>query len=101
MSAYAERVESLRNPSDKTFEDRTPDGSVHRIRRRRVATGGTVSVMTDITERKRAEQELAEQKTLLDAVFEHMDQGVVMYDRDMIVTAFNAYAAAGRRPAVR
>jgi PAS domain S-box-containing protein len=46
----------------------------------------------DVTERKRAERELAEQKTLLDVVFENMDQGVVMYDRDLIVTTFNEQA---------
>ena len=44
------RVESLRNPTGKSFEDHTPDGRWYRIRRRRVAGGGTVTVMTDITE---------------------------------------------------
>jgi class 3 adenylate cyclase/PAS domain-containing protein len=58
----AERVKSLRNPSDKAFEDHTPSGRVYRIGRRRVAAGGTVTVMTDITELKRAEQELLEAK---------------------------------------
>ncbi len=29
----AERVESLRNPSDKTFETYTPDGHIHQVRR--------------------------------------------------------------------
>lgn len=56
----ARRVESLRNPSGKSFEDRTPDGRVYRIRRRRSAAGGTVTVMTDITEQKQAEQDLVE-----------------------------------------
>jgi signal transduction histidine kinase len=56
----ANRVESLRNPSDRTFEDRTPDGRVYRIRRRRVKAGGTVTVMTDVTEQKQAERELME-----------------------------------------
>src|SRR5438046_2776867 len=52
------RVESLRNPSGKAFEDRTPDGRVYRIARRRVASGGTVTVMTDVTELKEAERNL-------------------------------------------
>ncbi|MEO8751898.1 MAG: PAS-domain containing protein [Casimicrobiaceae bacterium] len=52
------RVESLRNPSRRTFEDRTPDGRVYRIGRSRVASGGTVTVMTDVTELKDAEQNL-------------------------------------------
>ena len=55
----AQRVQSLRNPSGKSFEDRAPDGRVYRILRRRAALGGTVTVMTDITEEKRAEQTLA------------------------------------------
>lgn len=58
----AQRVESLRNPAGKSFEDRTPDGRVYRIRRRRASGGGTVTVMTDITEQKKAEQNLLEAK---------------------------------------
>ena len=58
----AQRIESLRNPSDQVFEDRTPDGRVYRIRRSRVNRGGAVTVMTDITEQKRAEQEMLEAK---------------------------------------
>ena len=56
----AQRVESLRNPSGKSFEDHTPDGRWYRILRRRVAGGGTVTVMTDITEQKQAERDLLE-----------------------------------------
>jgi class 3 adenylate cyclase/PAS domain-containing protein len=56
----ARRVESLRNPSGQSFEDHTPDGRWYRILRRRVAGGGTVTVMTDITEQKQAERDLIE-----------------------------------------
>jgi class 3 adenylate cyclase len=58
----ADRLETVRNPSGKTFEDKKPDGRVFRIRRRGVSGGGTVTVMTDITEQKRAEQALLEAK---------------------------------------
>jgi PAS domain-containing protein len=58
----ARRIESLRNPSGMFFEDRTPDGRVYRIRRRRVDAGGVVTVMTDITDQKKAEQSLAEKE---------------------------------------
>jgi class 3 adenylate cyclase len=58
----ARRVESLRNPSGQTFEDRAPDGRVYRIRRRKVAAGGVVTVMTEITEQKEAERGLLEEK---------------------------------------
>jgi class 3 adenylate cyclase len=56
------RVESLRNPSGVAFEDRTPNGNVSRIARRKVGSGGVVTVMTDITELKRTERDLLEAK---------------------------------------
>ncbi len=67
----AKRVESLRNPAGRSFEDRTPDGRTYRVYRRKVAAGGTVTVITDITELKEAEAKLldaiaqAEQAKLL------------------------------------
>ncbi len=57
----AKRVESLRNPTGATFEDRTPDGRIYEICRRRAAPGGTVTVMTDITGLKDAESKLGAQ----------------------------------------
>jgi len=62
----ARRVESLQNPTGVAFEDHTPDGRVYRIMRRRTAIGGTVTVMTDITELKRSEQRLLEAKQRLE-----------------------------------
>ena len=56
----SQRVESLRNPSGKSFEDHAPDGRWFRILRRRVATAGTVTVMTDVTEQKAAERDRLE-----------------------------------------
>jgi class 3 adenylate cyclase len=58
----AQRIESLRNPSGRSFEDHTPDGRWYRIRRRPAAGGGAVTVMTDMTEQKHAERELLEAK---------------------------------------
>src|SRR5262245_118414 len=62
----ARRVESLQNPTGVAFEDRTPDGLVYQIVRRKSAAGGTVTVMTDITELKRSEQNLLEAKQRLE-----------------------------------
>ena len=36
MTLVARRVESLRNPTGKSFEDQTPDGRYYRIHRRKV-----------------------------------------------------------------
>ncbi len=56
----AHRLESLRNPSGAALEDHTPDGRVYRVVRRRIASSGTVTVMTDVTELKQAEEKLLE-----------------------------------------
>ena len=58
----ARRVESLRSPSGVAFEDYAPNGDVYRVVRRKVATGGAVTVITDITGLKRTEQDLLEAK---------------------------------------
>src|SRR6266550_1327870 len=61
-AVVAKRVESLRNPSAKSFEDQIPDARVYRIGRRKVASGGTVTVMTDVTELKEAKKNLFDAK---------------------------------------
>jgi class 3 adenylate cyclase len=53
-------VESLRHPSDRVFTDHAPDGRFYEIRRRHVEAGGTVTVMTDVSEQKHAERQLLE-----------------------------------------
>ena len=67
-------------PSGKSFEDHTPDGRWYRIRRRRVAGGGTVTVMTDITEQKQAEQELADKEAQLHVALDNMPGALVYTD---------------------
>ena len=51
-----------------------------------------IAVATDITERKRAEEELAEQKAVMEAVLANMDQGVIMYDPEFKVQVYNEQA---------
>src|SRR5262245_23344815 len=85
----AQRVESLRNPSGRSFEDHTPDGRWLRIRRRRAAGGGTVTVMTDITEQKQAEQSLAEKEAQLHAALDNMPGALVYTDEDLNIVVCN------------
>ncbi len=85
----AKRVESLRYPSGKSFEDRTPDGRVYRIQRRLVEAGGTVTVMTDITEQKQAEQELAEKEAKFHVALDNMPGALVYTDDDLNVVICN------------
>jgi class 3 adenylate cyclase/PAS domain-containing protein len=85
----AQRVQSLRNPSGKSFEDRAPDGRVYRILRRRAALGGTVTVMTDITEEKRAEQTLAVKEAQLHVALDNMPGALVFTDEDLRIVFCN------------
>jgi class 3 adenylate cyclase/PAS domain-containing protein len=83
----ARRLESLRNPSGRSFEDHTPDGRWYRILRRRVAAGGTVTVMTDITEQKLAEQDLAGKEAQLHVALDNLP-GALAYTDDRLNIVF-------------
>ena len=85
----AERIESLRNPSGKIFEDTTPDGRTYRIRRRRVDGGGTITVMTDVTEQKLAERQLVEKEEQLHLALDNMPGALVYTDENLNVVACN------------
>ena len=87
--ATAERVESLRNPTDKTFEDHTPDGRVHEVYRRHAEAGGTVTVITDITELKRAERKVAEKEAQLHVALDNMPGALVYTDEELNIVACN------------
>jgi class 3 adenylate cyclase len=88
-SLVAQRVDSLRHPSGRAFEDHTPDGHWYRILRRRVAEGGTVTVMTDITEQKQAEQDLADKEAQLHVALDNMPGALVYTDASLNIVFCN------------
>jgi class 3 adenylate cyclase/PAS domain-containing protein len=85
----ARRVESVRNPSGSSFEDHAPDGRWFRILRRRVAAGGTVTVMTDITEQKLAERDLAAKEAELHIALDNMPGALVYTDDELNIVFCN------------
>ena len=85
----ARRVESLRHPSGQSFEDHTPDGRWFRILRRRVAAGGTVTVMTDITEQKQVEADLADKEAQLHVALDNMPGALVYTDDELNIVFCN------------
>ena len=85
----ARRVESLRNPSGQSFEDHAPDGRWYRLLRRRVAAGGTVTVITDITEQKQAETELADKEAQLHVALDNMPGALVYTDQNLRIVLCN------------
>ena len=85
----ARRVDSLRHPTGKSFEDITPDGRCYRIHRRRAAAGGTVTVMTDVTPQKQAEQELASKEAEFHLALDNMPGALVHTDEDLNIVFCN------------
>jgi class 3 adenylate cyclase/PAS domain-containing protein len=85
----ARRIESLRNPSDDTFEDRTPDGRTYEVYRRRAQPSGTVTVITDITELKRAQERVAANETKLHVALDNMPGALVHTDADLNIVVCN------------
>jgi len=83
------RVRSLREPSGQSFEDHTPDGRWFRILRRRVAAGGTITVMTDITEQKQAARDLATKEAELHVALDNMPGALVYTDDDLNIVFCN------------
>ncbi len=61
-------------------------------------TRGTVGVIRDVTERKRAEAKIQEQARLLDLIFEHSLDCIVLLDKDYnFIRVSEAYAKACNR----
>ena len=60
-----------------------------RIHRRRAAAGGTVTVMTDITEQKEAEQELASKEAELHVALDNMPGALVYTDEELNIVFCN------------
>ncbi|MET0204271.1 MAG: PAS-domain containing protein [Casimicrobiaceae bacterium] len=85
----AARIRSIRNPTGQTFEDRTPQGRVYEIYRRRAGTGGTVTVMTDVTGLKLAEAEAASKEAMLHVALDNMPGALVYTDRDLNIVVCN------------
>src|SRR6185436_4632374 len=76
----AKRIASLLDPTGHAFEDRTPDGRVYRILRRRAEGGGTVTVITDISDFRHAEEALARKEAVLHAALDNMPGALAYTD---------------------
>jgi diguanylate cyclase (GGDEF)-like protein len=86
-SQSAEELYAIRKPyidqaKPSTYEETLADGRIINISHRPLASGGWVSIYEDITEQRRAEQELKEQHRRFDAALANMSQGLMMYDAD-------------------
>ncbi len=82
-------IEALRQGKRWRDECGARGDAVFEFHRDPLPGGGVINTFTDITERKEAEQEIAEKSALLDATFENMSQGISVYDADLKLAAFN------------
>ncbi len=81
----------LERQSDKVVrrETKLPSGLVVAAKHELMPDGGTVTTYTDITERKRAEEEVAQKSSLLETTLENMSHGITVLDADLRLLAFN------------
>ena len=86
---YVGRRSQLKQQGSGTFQLNLADGRWLQIRESVTSDGGVVSIQADITERKRAEAELAEKSAILENTLNAMDQGIAMYDGDFNLLAWN------------
>ena len=69
------------------------DGSVHEVSINPLTGGGYLATVTDITERKRAETEIATKEALLSTALTNMSDGIFVLDADMKMVMFNDRSA--------
>ncbi|MBF0324703.1 MAG: PAS-domain containing protein [Alphaproteobacteria bacterium] len=92
----AERLRQASNPEPHVFERRRTDGTTLEIRGAPLPGGGFVTIYTDVTARKRAEEALqaamAESERVrvhLHSVIEHLPQGVTVVDPALDIVVWN------------
>jgi PAS domain S-box-containing protein len=71
------------------YERTVGTGMVLELRTSFLPSGGFVRTLTDITERKRAEDRLARQGALLDTTLDAMIQGIILVDPDRRIVLHN------------
>ncbi len=89
---FQHTIQVARKFKRHSFERRRPNGRYIEVNGGPIPGGGFVSTFTDITQRKRSEAELANQKAIVDMTLENMDQGILMVDADLTIRAYNSNA---------
>ncbi|MDR7152642.1 PAS domain S-box-containing protein [Hydrogenophaga palleronii] len=77
-----EMLERARHPVPHRFERVRPNGTPLEVRGTPMPGGGFVTTYTDMSERKRAEQDIARSEALLRGAIEAVDEAFVLYDPD-------------------
>lgn len=83
------RIAGARQNVAQRHERTLLNGRVLEFQRRPMPDGGFVTTFTDVTEIKRAEEEVERKSTLLSATLNVMNQGLVIYDSEQKLQLFN------------
>jgi PAS domain-containing protein len=84
-----QRLRDYMDGTAKRTEDRMPDGRILELIRSPTDDGGTVIVCNDITEQKKAEEELAEKEAQVATALASMSGGLFMIDKDFNIKVVN------------
>ncbi len=88
--AVESRLALIRDPDPEGSETTLPSGRHVVIRYSVTEDGGRVAVVSDITERKKAEAELAKAENQVRTALENMPGAMFMLDKDLKFVVFNA-----------
>jgi PAS domain S-box-containing protein len=89
--SFAQRLAKLRQAGSTETIESIGDRILER-RQSATSEGGIISVQTDITERKRAERDLAQKETQLRIALENMPGGLTLNDGSLVYTVVNQQA---------
>jgi signal transduction histidine kinase len=82
------RLDQFRKPGPPILR-RRPDGRLIRISQHGGADGGTVFLLTDITELSHHEAASRRQADVLRSIIDHLDQALLLVDRNLNIVAAN------------
>ncbi len=88
-----QRAALLSRPGGVTYMRQTPSGKWLEVKSIPVASGGAVLMYRDITELKRREEELQEARATQQLILDHMTDGVVLLDEELVFRLGNRAAA--------
>jgi len=87
----AQSLASRRNKDGGSGETTHASGRTYFYRYDWTTEGGLMLVQIDITDRKKAEKELADKQAQLDNILSHVQQGIVLFDERQRLIAWNPH----------
>ena len=88
-SFVEERLEEYRSPVPNKREFALPDGRTIESKYTPLDTGGFLMTFEDITARKALETKVAESLQLLNTTLDNFPGGILLFDKDLILTVVN------------